>query len=330
MKESTSLDIIMNYLPVEIRDRLRSTDWKRLLKATEIRFYLDRPVTFILPDGVYFLTSQGTSASPNNTACVKCKRADIDYIVDSITHYSFHAHINELKSGYIMLENGIRTALSGAYNQDGLLTTITGLSFRISRCIENCATDLFKLVTDERCGILICGGVNSGKTTILRDLCRLVGSHRKTTLIDERNEIACTANGRICNDVGTLTNVLSDCPRDKGIVTAVRNLSPDYIFCDEISTESDIDALMCGRGCGVEFCATVHADNMCDLMHRSFADRLISSGLFEYAVFLAGSTAPSVITEIRRLDSDDTTFDLTGSDCVWRNNRICTVGQVKK
>ena len=327
MKESTSLGIIMGYLPADMRRAVENAG--SLATLTELRLNIGRPAALIFPDKILYLTSHGTTASANNLSCVKCTRSDLDSIMDSITHYSFHSHITELKTGSIMLENGIRAAISGAYNQNGLITSVTGLSFRISRCIEDCSRELLPLVS-EKCGILICGGVNSGKTTMLRDLCRAVGTRKKVTLIDERNEIACTANGQICNDVGALTNVLSDCPRAKGIVTAVRNLSPDYIFCDEISTNEDLEAIMTGRGCGVSFCATAHAESMEELNQRTFAEELIKSGIFRYAVFLAGASAPGRIAEIRRLDEDDTRGDITDSDRAWRSSRIRACGQAQK
>ncbi|MDE7363678.1 MAG: Flp pilus assembly complex ATPase component TadA, partial [Ruminococcus sp.] len=150
-------------------------------------------------------------------------------------------------------------------------------------------------------GVLICGNVNSGKTTVLRDLCRLIGNQRKVTLVDERNEISYFHNGTVCNDVGTLTNILVGCKRADGIISAVRTLSPDYIFCDEISTYEDAEAIMCGIGCGVRFCATVHAENYADLLKRPVAEKIM--GVFRYAVFLKGSANPGEIAEIRRIET---------------------------
>lgn len=184
------------------------------------------------------------------------------------------------------------------------MTDITGLNFRISRNIQGCADEVYKLVSQSCQGIVICGGVNSGKTTILRDLCRTVGNMHKAVLVDERNEIACTNGGIIENDVGMLTNILTGCSRAKGIVSAVRTLSPDFIFCDEISTEEDASAIIENLGCGVKFCATVHGTSFQDLQNRFVMKTLLKTDAFGYAVILDGGNNPGKIREIRRLNND--------------------------
>lgn len=146
--------------------------------------------------------------------------------------------------------------------------------------------------------ILICGGVNSGKTTILRDLCRLSGNCFKVTLIDERNEISATSGGIPENDVGVLTDILINCNRSHGVISAVRTLSPDMIFCDEISTSDDVVAILQAHGCGVKFSATVHAENYENLLKRQTIKVLLENKVFEYAVFLENV---GKVREIRRL-----------------------------
>ncbi|MDE7136900.1 MAG: stage III sporulation protein AA, partial [Ruminococcus sp.] len=103
------------------------------------------------------------------------------------------------------------------------------------------------------------------------------------------------------NDVGVLTDVLGGCKRSVGIISAVRTLSPDMIFCDEISETEDSEAILQAFGCGVNFAATVHAENYENLMKRTAIKPLLESGVFDYAVFLEGSGFPGKIREIRRL-----------------------------
>lgn len=152
--------------------------------------------------------------------------------------------------------------------------------------------------------MLICGGVNSGKTTMLRDYCRLCGKRFKVSLIDERNEISASVSGQPYMDIGVMTDVFVGTKRSDGINSAVRTLSPDMIFCDEISTFEDTEAIIRGYGCGVRFAATLHAENYNDLLKRSVAQPLISAGVFDYAVFLGRSENFYGIKEIRRLKND--------------------------
>lgn len=303
MKDNSSIKQVKGYLSGRIAEALENSLSYIDGQITEIRLNIGRPVAVICPDRVMYLTKNSFTASSHNIAAIICTRDDIDKTVDAVTHYSFHSHISELQQGYFIIENGVRVGISGMYNSDGLISVITGLNFRISRSVAGCCEEILPYIADTNSGLLICGGVNSGKTTLLRDLCRCIGDRKKVALVDERNEIACTSDGDIHYDVGSLTNVLSGCERHKGIVAAIRSLSPDFIICDEIATDEDTEALLRGAGCGVNFCATIHAKSYGELLKRPFTQRLLSTGIFSHAVFLSGSSRPGKIAEIRRLDN---------------------------
>ena len=298
MNERTSLETIAGYLSERLRAPFFRCSNTIGCGVTEIRLYLGQPLAVVYPDRILFLTSSSLTASSNNTSCMRCTAEDIRKTIDAVTHFSFHSHISEFRQGSFIIGNGIRAGISGVYNSDGIITEVTGISFRISRSVIGCADELSGLLNG---GLLICGGVNSGKTTILRDICRILGRSRKVALIDERNEIAAVSGGRLGNDVGVLTNVMSGCPRNIGIISAIRSLSPDFIVCDEIADDSDTQAMLSGAGCGISFIATLHADSLDSLKRRPFAEKLLISGLFARAVFLVGASAPGQIRKVREL-----------------------------
>ena len=300
MTERTSLEIIAGYLPEPLRTAVLSAEAAIGKNLTELRLYSGQPVAIVYPDRILFLTRGGVTASSTNTAVIRCSFEDIRRSVDAVSHYSFHSHVTEFRQGSFIIGNGIRAGISGVYNQDGLITEVTGISFRISRSVPGCSAELTEYICGGK-GLLICGGVNSGKTTILRDLCCVLGRKHKVALIDERNEIAAVTDGRAGCDVGILTNVLTGCPRHIGIISAIRSLSPDVIICDELAGDDDIDAIAAGAGCGISFCATVHAESPDSLKRRYFAERLLSTGLFSHAVFLAGASQPGRIREVVEL-----------------------------
>lgn len=304
MTECTSYNVISEYLPERIKRAFLAVKQSEREPISELRLNSGKAVALISPDQVKYLTTSGLTANPRNTAAITVCPVDISDTVEALSHYSIHSCTRELREGVFVLKNGIRVGLSGRFTDEGWLTDITGLNFRISRNISGCSEKIFDLAFRENCGILICGGVNSGKTTILRDFCRLMGERKKISLIDERNEIASTHDGVIENNVGTLTNILTGCTRSKGIISAVRTLSPDYIFCDEISTEGDINAILESLGCGVKFCASVHGNDLEDLWKRPGIKKLLESGAFRYAVILEGSEMPGKIREIRRISND--------------------------
>ena len=299
MNERTSIETIAGYISERLRVPLLHATRTIENEVTEIRLCIGQPVAVITPKRTAYITNYTLTASSSNTSAIRCTGEDIRRTIDAVTHYSFHSHINGFRQGYFMIGKGIRAGISGLYNSDGIITDVTGISFRVSRVVTGCAEPFAHLIKSG--GLLICGGVNSGKTTLLRDLCRIVGRHSKVTLIDERNEIAAVSGDGCGNDVGVLTNVMSGCPRYTGILSAIRSLAPEYIVCDEIADDSDTDAMLAGDGCGVVFAATIHSDSPEALKRRPFGERLLSSGLFRHAVFLKGSAAPGQILNIQEL-----------------------------
>lgn len=304
MAERTSYEIIGEYLPQKIKNAFLSVRLSERDMISELRLNSGRAAAMVFHDRIMYLTHNGLTANPNNTSIVTVMPLDIEAVVNSLSHFSIHSCTEQMRNGVFVLRGGVRVGLSGRYNSEGILTDITGLNFRISRNIVGCGETVYKLIQEYNCSVVICGGVNSGKTTILRDVCRLTGNNSKVALVDERNEIACTEGGIIRNDVGILTNVLSGCSREKGIISAIRTLSPDYIFCDEISTERDSVAILSGMGCGVKFCATVHGGSYDEMCSRTVMKKLLNTGVFGYAVILSGGRNPGNIEEIRRLEND--------------------------
>lgn len=291
------------YMPERIKAALERSELAQSKDICEIRLYAGRYAVCVFPGGHRFLTANGRlSASPAENGCIKVTEGDIAEIVDRLADFSLHSCKTQLTEGYFVIENGIRVGVAGIFSspQAGQLKSFSSLNFRIARCIEGCAEEVFSRTFDS--GVIICGGVGSGKTTLLRDLCRLTGNMRKTALIDERNEISCTRSGEPENDVGALTDIIVNTVRSEGINIAIRTLSPDYIFCDEIASSSDAEAIMSAAGTGVRIAATIHAESYDDLLRRKIMGELLHSGVFSYAVILSGSARPSQVREIRRIN----------------------------
>ncbi|MDE5584357.1 MAG: hypothetical protein K2J08_11725, partial [Ruminococcus sp.] len=245
MAECTSYGIISEYVVEHVRNAMQKVANEKR-NATEIRLRSGRAVSYIYPDKVKYLTRTGELINSYlDGECVKVTAQDIRRTVEKLCHFSMHSRTRELQEGYFTLRGGIRVGVAGTYadTSDKMLTDYNSLNFRVSRCIDGCAERIFEKIFSTQGSVLICGGVNSGKTTVLRDLCRLCGNNLKVSLIDERNEISSSFGGVPENDVGVLTDVLIGCRRSAGIISAVRTLSPDMIFCDEISEIADSQAI---------------------------------------------------------------------------------------
>lgn len=305
MEECTSYEIICSYLPISLREPLLNVSKKYRNKLSEIRIRVNRPICLVYPDNLQFLCNDGTTSySFDRQSVVIAYKKDIDSIINALCRFSVHSFVREFSQCFFTIENGVRVGVAGKMSSTGekTLKHINAFNFRISREIIGCSENIYTRLFSESCkNILICGGVNSGKTTILRDLCRLCGNRFKTVLIDERNEISGSVSGIPNNDIGIQTDVLEGYERSDGIITAIRTLSPQLIFCDEISSNNDSEAILSGYGCGVKFVTSIHAQSYQEILCRSVIKKLLEKGVFEYAVILEGENFPGRIREIRRL-----------------------------
>ena len=123
-----------------------------------------------------------------------------------------------------------------------------------------------------------------GKTTLIRDLASRLscGAHaHRVALIDTRGELSRDGMFSEC-----LADILYGYPRGKGIEIATRTLSPEAIFCDEIGSVEEADAILSVQNSGVPLIATAHASSMASLLHRPGIHALYDAGIFRYYIGL--------------------------------------------
>lgn len=303
-KSEKIIKSVCRYLPSEIAEGIERINPKDIENITEIRIRAERPLCVTLWGESFFLEKSG-NITKSFQNCLRTGFSEINNILKSLCRYSVYSYDKEISEGFITIESGIRAGLSGTVSySDGKKTMryINGINFRIPREVKDCGEKIYtRLLKNRPCGIIICGSVASGKTTLLRDLCRLCGNRYIVSLIDERGEIAGCRDGVPQNDVGINTDIFDGFERSDGIVNSVRSMSPEIIFCDEISTEKDSDAMIKSAGCGVKFISTAHADSFENLVKRPYLYELINSGIFEYAVIMSGSSEAGKIKDIRRI-----------------------------
>lgn len=303
-KSEKIIKSVCRYLPSEIAESIERINPKDIDNITEIRIRAERPLCVTLWGESFFLEKSG-NLTKSFQNCLRTGFSEINNILKSLCRYSVYSYDKEISEGFITIESGIRAGLSGTVSySDGKKTMryINGINFRIPREVKDCGEKIYtRLLKNRPCGIIICGSVASGKTTLLRDLCRLCGNRYIVSLIDERGEIAGCRDGVPQNDVGINTDIFDGFERSDGIVNSVRSMSPEIIFCDEISTEKDSDAMIKSAGCGVKFISTAHADSFENLVKRPYLYELINSGIFEYVVIMSGSSEAGKIKDIRRI-----------------------------
>lgn len=289
MKSSQALHTVLEYLPMRIRNPIQKLTADNAQNLQEIRLRSNRPVGIRVNSAEKFLATDG-SLTESTENVVICNPEDLGQAFQAVCAYSVYSHERDLSEGFITIKNGCRVGICGTASvQENMpikLRNISGLNFRIAGEYVGTAKTVWEDISSESGGILVAGTVGSGKTTFLRDLCRLIGNRFLTSLVDERGEIAAVHRGIPQHDIGQKTDVLDGYPRSVGILTALRVMTPQYIVCDEISTSQDVHAIVQAAGCGVHFAASCHAGSMDELLNRPVLQPLFAANVFRHCVFL--------------------------------------------
>ena len=220
-----------------------------------------------------FIDSNSRVTKAFDSECVKVASAEIDSFFYAICRNSVHSFQEDICSGFITLSGGHRVGLCGtAVVRDGKIKNIkniNGFNVRVSRELIGSGEDIYnRIFCSGLKNVLIAGVPASGKTTILRDLCRLLGSRYKVSLIDERSEIAAVYMGVPQNDVGMNTDVFDGYSKADGLETAVRVMSPDIIIFDEAGSQDEFRYMEHAMNCGIRICASMHASSIEEIKHR--------------------------------------------------------------
>ncbi len=211
---------------------------------------------------------------------------DLRYIINTASRYSPWSCCSAAQ-GYITLSGGHRIGICGdVVVKQGANTAIrwvSSLCIRISRDFSGIA----KGISDSG-SVLILGAPGSGKTTLLRDLIRARSDTGRGSVcvVDERCEIFPVNQERFCYPPGKNTDVLTGCPKPRGIEMAIRCMGPTIIAVDEITAADDCMALVQAAWCGVSILATAHAASLEDLRTRPVYGPLLDKKLFQTIVIM--------------------------------------------
>lgn len=296
---------ILSVLAFDIRRimDLAVIDYEQL---QEIRLRVGKPLVMIYQNQEFFLTERGEITSQIEKAVV----VDIKWIRESmeyVSNYSFYAYEEEMRQGYITIRGGHRVGIAGKTVIEGENVTqmkhVSFMNIRLSHERIGCgrAVSPYIVEGDEVLSTLLISPPRCGKTTMLRDLIRMLsngenmGAGYTVGVVDERSELGACYMGIPQNDLGPRTDVLDCCPKAQGMMMLIRSMAPQVIAVDEIGGSKDMEALKYAANCGCALLATVHGSSMDDVRTRPLIGSLVDMHMFKrYIVLASGKMLGSV------------------------------------
>lgn len=290
---------LLNYFGKNLKIIFNNIDEKYFLFADEIRIRLNKSIIIKSHNKEYI-------AKYNNINYIPTLE-DIRQTIEIMSDYSIYSFEQEIRNGFITLSGGFRVGLVGKIilNLDSstsenyyikTIKNISSINIRIAREVKGCAEKLVNNIYNLNNNFnnkksikstIIISPPNCGKTTLLRDLIRIISDNGENVgLIDERSEIASTYKGISTLDVGSRTDILDRCPKPEGMVMLLRSMSPSVIAVDEIGSIKDIEAIEKVSNSGVKIICTIHAKNIDELKNKMELDYILNKKIFERFVVL--------------------------------------------
>jgi len=310
-------ELINDYLPDRIKLAIKGMDIRFIREMEEIRVRAGLPLMGVFLGYDRFIGPNGVlSDNPGNGLIVSAQ--ELRNLFYLLCEHSVYAYQEDICRGFITLRGGHRAGICGTVvYQDGRITgmkDISSVCIRLSKQIKGCAGEVVKSIirgNQDIYNTLILSPPRCGKTTLLRDICRLISQGMeslnfrglRTAVIDERSELAASFGGIPQNDLGPRTDILDGCRKKDGIEIMLRGMAPQVIIMDELGGQYDAEAVKMAWNAGVRIIATAHAFNLKDFKGRLGVGQLASGGEGFERIILLGMNNGKRWAKV--LDADD-------------------------
>jgi stage III sporulation protein SpoIIIAA len=236
------LEALLVTLPPAIHDAVNQLENKSEL--LEIVMDLGRLPEGRFPEGEVILSTQPVT------------EADLEYVVERIGEFG-----DDNRAG---IERTLHR-ISALRNRKG---KVVGLTCRIGRAVLG-SIALIRDIVEQGQSILILGRPGVGKTTLLREIARVLAdeANKRVVVVDTSNEIA--GDGDIPHPgIGRARRmqVARTAEQHAVMIEAVENHMPQVIVIDEIGTELEAAAARTIAERGVQLVATAHGNSLGNLL----------------------------------------------------------------
>lgn len=264
---------MLDFLPQKIKEGLAHLNANYLY---EIRIRANQPITVNFKGKYRYLGARGITE--RRSQALLCDLQDIADCVYRAGEYSVYSVEEQLKQGFLTAKNGERIGIAGEYvferGQPFALRNFTSLCVRVPHEIIGSGAEIFHCCMSDRVrSILIMSPPGLGKTTILRDLGRIISEKmgKNVLICDERGEISAGTLGETCD-------IVKFCDKATAFESGIRAMRPEIIITDELSAK-DCEALAKAIYAGITVLASAHFSSM-ESVQKPFL------GLFERFVLL--------------------------------------------
>ena len=310
---------ILEVMPDQMRNAFLQTEIN-LEEMEEIRIRTGKPLFLYIDNKEYILTTKGiilSEAGAKKDIYKVCEN-DIKEMLDRLTGYSLYAYAHEFRQGYFTLRGGHRVGVSGkTVVEDGIVKTMKDIQFmniRVAHEKRNCGKKVIGRLLKEgklRHTLLI-SSPGQGKTTLLRDLIRLISdgfyyeeAGKRTYfegltvgVVDERSEIGAAVNGIPTMDLGIRTDLMDGCPKHVGIFMLLRSMAPKVIAVDEIGDDRDFEAIRQAVNSGCTILATAHGSSLPEMERKKLFASFLKEQIFERCVILSSRNGKGTVERI--------------------------------
>ncbi len=246
-----NLDLLIDKLPVRLAARLREAN--KLADLLEVVMDLGR-----LPEARFTDAELVLSEEP-------IEQEDLDHVVARIGEFG-----DDNRAG---IERTLHRISCIRNRKD----RIVGLTCRIGRAVYG-TTTIIRDVIDGGKSILLVGGPGVGKTTMLREMARVLADEigKRVVIVDTSNEIG--GDGDIPHPaIGRARRMQVRTPASQHavMIEAVENHMPEVIIIDEIGTELEASAARTIAERGVQLVGTAHGISLENLIANPTLSDLI-------------------------------------------------------
>ncbi len=273
---------MFDFLSARLKNALRYCNEN---KVYELRLRADKPFSLNYGGEFVYLGERGICHSPQEALTVSGEEVRETFFL--ACDGSIYSVENQIKQGFITASAGERLGIGGCYVYENgsvlAIRDVNSLCIRIPHEILNCAREIYqKCLSNGLNSLLILSPPGGGKTTILRDLSRLVcqNTQKNVLVCDERGELS-------AGDTGITSDVVRFCDKKTAFSAGIRALRPEIIVTDELVGE-DYLAVERAIMSGICVFASAHLTRVADVPSRAFSYYVVLSGLGNIGEIVCG------------------------------------------